>query len=59
MKRPLISSTDEDVSSVEDDDKVDELKAEVMTEAGELDVEDALELELLDRPVEEDVRVED
>jgi hypothetical protein len=45
-----IDKLDEDISAIEDD---------VIAEADEVDVEDALELELLDRPVEEDVRAED
>jgi hypothetical protein len=45
-----IDKLDEDISAIEDD---------VIAEADEVDVEEALELELLDRPVEEDVRAED
>jgi hypothetical protein len=55
----IINKLDEDVSATEDDDEVDELEAEMIAEADELDVENALDLELLDRPIEEDVRVED
>jgi hypothetical protein len=54
-----IDKLDEDVSAIEDDDEVDEVEDDLIAEADELDVEDALELELLDRPVEEDVRAED
>jgi hypothetical protein len=55
----IINKLDEDVSAIEDDDEVNELEAEMIAEADELDVENALDLELLDRPIEEDVRVED
>jgi hypothetical protein len=54
-----IDKLDEDVSAIEDDDEVDEVEDDMTAEADGLNVEDTLELELLDRTVEEDVRAED
>ena len=50
---------DKDITITVNEDELDELDAKGTAEAEELRADDPLEIELLDRPVEEEVRVED